>query len=406
MTNAERPHRSLDALGVVALVARRELLTRLRSKVFLITTGIAALLVVAASLLATSISTDEGTDATIGVPAGAPTLPDQIAAVGASLGLNLDTEEVAGIEDGRAGVRDGDLDAFVMPDGERLSVIVESDLDPELESAFNVLAASTVLDREITDLGGDPAAVNRAISQAAVNLETLEDPRFDVERLILGMIAGILIYGSLLMHGQALAQGVVEEKSSRVIELLLSTIRPWQLMAGKVLGIGTLGLIQIAVIAGAGVISAVATDALTISFGSIAGTAAWLIVWYIVGFFGYALVLAAVSALVSRQEDINAVLTPVLMLIISGFVIGISVLPSDPDSAVIRVMSLIPTFAPMLMPMRLAIGGVPAWEALLALGLALAMIPLLIWVSGRVYRNAIMRTGSRMKLRDAFRAAS
>ncbi|MDQ3737838.1 MAG: ABC transporter permease [Actinomycetota bacterium] len=404
MTDAERSEQQVDSLGVVALVARRELLTRLRSKVFLITTGVAALLVVVASLLATFISADEGIDATIGVPADAPTLPDQVVAVGASLGMNLDTEEVTGIDDGRAAVADGDLDAFVAPDGERLTVIVESDLDPLLESAFNVLAASTVLDREITDLGGDPAAVNRAISRAAVNLETLEDPRFDVERLVLGMIAGALIYGALLIHGQALAQGVVEEKSSRVIELLLATTRPWQLMAGKVLGIGTLGLFQIAVIAGAGVVSAVATDALAISLGSLTGTAAWLIVWYLVGFFGYALVLAAVSALVSRQEDINAVLTPVLMLIISGFVIGISVLPADPDNAVIRVMSLMPTFAPMLMPMRLAIGGVPAWEALLALGLALAMIPLLVWVSGRIYRNAIMRTGSRLKLRDAFRA--
>ena len=96
-------------------------------------------------------------------------------------------------------------------------------------------------------------------------------------------------------------------------------------------------------------------------------------------------------------------MAPASMVIVVGYVVGISVLPSDPDNRLAEVMSLIPTFAPTLMPMRLAMGGVPAWQAALSVVLVLALIPVLVWLAGRIYRNAVMRTGSRVKLRDALR---
>jgi ABC-2 type transport system permease protein len=131
----------------------------------------------------------------------------------------------------------------------------------------------------------------------------------------------------------------------------------------------------------------------------------WLIVWYLLGFLMYALVFAALAALVSRQEDVGAVVTPVTMVVVIGYVVGISVLPSQPDSQFAEILSIIPLFAPTLMPMRLAMGGVPVWEAALSVALAVALIPLLVWFAGRVYRNAVMRTGSRVKLREALRQA-
>jgi ABC-2 type transport system permease protein len=198
---------------------------------------------------------------------------------------------------------------------------------------------------------------------------------------------------------------VVEEKSSRVVELLLATIRPWELMAGKVAGIGLVGLIQMSVIGVVGVTVALAVGALTISASTAFGTVIWLIVWFLLGFIMYSLVLAALAALVSRQEDVNGVITPALMVVILGYVLGISILPSDPGNRLCEVLSVIPFFAPTLMPMRLAMGGVPAWEAVLAVVLVLAMIPALTWLSGRIYRNAVVRTGARVKLSDALRPA-
>ena len=123
------------------------------------------------------------------------------------------------------------------------------------------------------------------------------------------------------------------------------------------------------------------------------------------GFFAYALVLAAAGSLVSRQEDVGGVVSPVLMFVILGYVLGVSILPSDPSNKLCEVLSVLPVFSPTMMPIRLTMGGVPAWEAGLAVVLMLAAIPALVWLSGRMYRNAVMRTGARVKLKDAFTAA-
>jgi ABC-2 type transport system permease protein len=144
---------------------------------------------------------------------------------------------------------------------------------------------------------------------------------------------------------------------------------------------------------------------LSIPVSAAIGTVVWLIVWYLLGFVMYSLVFAALGALVSRQEDVGGVITPALMFVIVGYVIGISVLPSEPDSTLAEVLSVIPVFAPTLMPMRLAMGGVPVWEAVVSVGLVIALIPLLVWLAGRIYANAVMRSGAKVKLRDALRPA-
>jgi ABC-2 type transport system permease protein len=132
---------------------------------------------------------------------------------------------------------------------------------------------------------------------------------------------------------------------------------------------------------------------------------AWLIVWFGLGFTLYSLVFAGFGALVSRQEDVGGVTTPVTMFLVVGYVVGISVLPSAPGNPVVAVMSLLPTFSPTLMPMRLAMGPVPAWQIALSLVLALATVPLLVLLAGRLYRNGVVRTGARLKFREAIRAS-
>jgi ABC-2 type transport system permease protein len=107
---------------------------------------------------------------------------------------------------------------------------------------------------------------------------------------------------------------------------------------------------------------------------------------------------------VSRQEDVGGVTGPATMLLVVGYVVGISVLPSSPDNPVAAVMSLLPVFSPTLMPMRLAMGAVPLWQTLLSLALAVATVPLLVVLTGRLYRNGVVRTGSRVGFREALRA--
>jgi ABC-2 type transport system permease protein len=397
------PDVRLGSWDAVRLVAGREVRTKMRSKAFLIATAATVILLVGFALVMKLIG--GGSDATVGFTPGNDALAQPLEAAARSIGQTIDTREVSE-DEGRSQVADESIDALVVGSGDSLRVVVKEDIDDSLRNALNVLAGQLALNQEITDLGGDPATVADAVADAEVQVESLEEPfPYDGQQLALGIIAGILIYMSLLLNGQLVAQGVVEEKASRVVELLLATIRPWQLMAGKVLGIGLVGLVQMVVIGGIGIAAALAFDVLTISISTAVGTVVWLVVWYLLGFLMYSLLFAGLGALVSRQEDVGGVVSPALMFVIVGYVVGISVLPSDPDNSLVGLLSLIPVFAPTLMPMRLAMGGVPAWEAALSVSLVVILIPVLVWLAGRIYANAVMRSGARVKLKDALKTA-
>jgi ABC-2 type transport system permease protein len=391
--------------GAVRLVAGREIATRLRSKAYVISTIVLLIVIIAFTVIMKLVG-GGGSDATVGFTAPNAGLAAPLQVSAKAIGKNVSTQQVTDEASGRDKVRDGSLDALLVGDGSHVQVVVKQNLDSNVRSALNVLASRLALNQQIVGLGGNPAQVNAAVATAAVDVQPLEKPKeYNGQQLVLGIIAGVLIYLSLLINGQTVAQGVVEEKTSRVVELLLSTIRPWQLMAGKVLGIGTVGLVQMVAIGVVGIISGLATGVLTISVSAAAGTVVWLIVWYLLGFLMYSIVFAGLGALVSRQEDVGGAVTPALMFVIAGYVVGISILPSNPGSGLVEVLSVIPVFAPTLMPMRLAMGGVPVWEAGLSVVLVVLLIPALIWLSGRIYRNAVLRTGAKVKLRDALTAA-
>lgn len=384
------------------LVARREITTRLKSKAFRISTLVLLGLLVGLSVVLRFVG---GSSAyPVGFTSQNAALAAPFAALSSASGTQVQTSTVPDRATGERQVRDGTLDALVIGAPGSVQVVVNKSLDGGLLTAFTALARQQALNAQIGRLGGDPAQVSAAVAAAGVSVAALEPtPELDAQRITLGIVTGVLIYLSLQAWGQFVAQGVVEEKSSRVVELLLSTVQPWQLMAGKVAGIGLVGLVQIVIVAAGGAIAGLATGALTISASAAAGTVVWLVVWYLLGFFSYALVLAAASALVSRQEEIAGVVTPILMLLVVPYVLGVSILPAQPDSSLIEVLSLIPLFAPTLMPMRLALGGVPGWQAGLAVVLVVLLIPALVWLSGRIYRNAVLRTGARVRLSDALR---
>ena len=388
----------------VGLVAHRELTTRLRSKAWRITVLVMVLIVVG---LVIAVHLLRGTSTTtVGFTPQAAPLAAPLRASVAALGSDISTRTVAEQTSGQTEVAAGGLDVLVSFDGAQLRVIVKTSLDPVLHNALTLLAQNLALDGQITRLGGDPAAVRVAVRAATVEVTALQPPSpRNGEQIALGAIAGVLIYVSLMMTGQGVAQGVVEEKSSRVVEVLLATVRPWQLMAGKVLGLGLVGLIQVLIIGGAGLVAGLTTGVLSISVTAAAGTIAWVIAWYLLGFAMYSVVFAGLGALVSRQEDIATAVFPAMVPVIIGYVLGVSFVPTHPDSPITETLSVIPLFAPTLMPMRLAMGGVPVWEALTAVAFVLVLIPVLMTLSARIYRNAVLYTGARIKLRQAIRTA-
>ena len=395
------PLRSRD---VIRLVAWREMLTRFRSKAYRIATGLMVAGVVALSVLPSFAGSDA--PRTIALVSGDATLKAQVTAAAAAAGAAVGVEVVTDRDAAQQGLTDGRYDALVRPrPGGRLAVAVVSRLDVPLRAALESVARQRALRAEVAASGIDPDRVDAAVAKAGIDLVRLRPGReYDPERVGLGMFAGILVYIALLLYGQQVAQGVVEEKSSRIVELLLTAIRPWQLMVGKVVGIGLVGLIQLGLTSSVGVVLGTATDSVHLDASIAAGTAAWTLVWFILGFAAYALLFAAVGALVSRQEEVGGVSSPVLIVIIAPYVLGVSVLPGDPDNSLVAALSMIPVFSPTLMPMRVAL-GVPGWQLAVSVVAMLGLIAGLVWLAGRVYGNAVLRTGTRVRLRDALRAA-
>ncbi|MHA7133409.1 ABC transporter permease [Oerskovia turbata] len=402
---ASRDHSPVSAWGAVSLVAGREISTRIRSRAFVWTT-VALLVGVVLGGFLLSVVRDQGPAAQkVGVTSSAEAIGPQLTAAGGAVGTEIEVSEVSE-EEGRAQVADGELDALVTGTPEAFTVVVKEDLGTTLAPIFAGLAQQAVLAGAIAELGGDPSAVAQEIAAATPDVETLEPTaEQDPAQIVTGMVGGILIFIALMTCGQLVAQGVVEEKTSRVVELLLATIRPWQLMAGKVLGIGAIGLLQLVVVVGGGVGTAFALGLVDASSVNLGATAAWVLVWFVIGFVMYSLALAALAALVSRQEDVGSVITPVLMLMMIPYIIGISIGPWDPENPLVVWLSYVPFCSPLLMPIRIALGTVETWEILLAVGLSLALVPVLVWLAGKVYSNAVLRTGGRVKLKDALRAS-
>ena len=396
----------LGTARALRLIAGREIGTRVRSRAFQVMTTLFVVAIAATVLILNAVG-GETSSSTVAVTAADGRQAAAIVAAGRSLEKDMRVRTVTDVADGRRAVRDGDVDALVSTGaaGGGYQVTVDRELPDDLTAVLTVAARQAALEAQVASLGGDPATVGRAIATAGVDVTALR-PKHEVDgsRLLLGLLSGGLVYLSLMIFGPMVAQGVIEEKSSRVVELLLAVVRPWQLMAGKVVGIGVVALGQLALIGVVGVGLGIATGQLGMPAGLAVGSVAMALLWYLIGFSMYALLFAAAGALVSRQEDASGVTPPIIAAIIVPYIVGISVLPASPHSGLVLVLAMIPLFAPVLMPMLIGIGSVAVWQVVLALLLAVALTGLLVWLAGRVYGNAVKRSGTRVAIRDALRA--
>ncbi|MGC5166833.1 ABC transporter permease [Luteimicrobium sp. DT211] len=391
--------------GTVRLVAGRELTTRLRSRAYIVTTLVMFVAVVVGGIVL-HLAQGSSSAKVVGLTPQTASLAQPLEASAQAAGDDVEVKNVADDAAAKKGVDDGSLDAALTGDPASFTVVVKKELDPTSAAVLTSLRQQTALAGAVKELGGDPTKVSQQLSSTTLDVTPLEpEAKRDGAQIVAGYVAGILLFITLQTCAQLVAQGVVEEKSSRVVELLLATVRPWQLMAGKVLGIGVVGLVQVAVVVIGGAGTAAVLGLVKTSDIDLGTTAAWALVWFVVGFVMYSLALAALAALVSRQEDIGSVTAPVVMLMIVPYVIGISIAPWNPDSPIVQWLSYLPFCAPLVMPIRIALGTVETWQAVASVLISLACVPALVWLAGRVYSNAVLRTGARVKLRDALRAA-
>lgn len=385
--------------SVVWLVASRELRTRLKAKSFVI--GTIALLVVIAGYLVLSVWLANSSGPVIGLSGQTAQLRPAIEAVAKSLDDDVEIRIVDDVGVGRQQVRDGDLDVLLTGSPTAPTAVVEEELDDSVSGILTAVLQQRALQTELQKAGADPAAVQQAVAAAGVRVDAFRaaDPQ-EGQRLVLAAVTMTLLYIGLITYGTGVAQGVVEEKTSRVVELLLATVRPWQLLLGKILGIGLVGLVQLVILGGVGLIGATLSGQLTLPAAGI-GTFVSLLGWYLLGFFLFASLFAAAGAMVSRFEEMQSVISPLIMLLVIVFVLGLNLLIRDPRSELVEILSLIPPFTVILMPARGALGVAPVWQTVLAVLLTLVALAGTIRVAGAVYRRGVLHTGSRLSLRAA-----
>jgi ABC-2 type transport system permease protein len=385
--------------GMVALVAHREITTRVRERSFIISTIVTLLIIVAIIVLPALF--DRGDDeVTIGLVGDSRTVEPALRQAAAAQDVTVTVQRYADEPAARAAVTAGDADAVFLGTDR---VLVDEDLDGDAEQVVQTAYQQAAATERLNAAGIDPAAAARALAVPPLAVTSLDppDPEADARRGA-AYFGVLLLYFQLFGYGVWVALGVVEEKSSRVVELLLATLRPWQLLAGKVIGIGLLGLGQLVLTGVVGITAALATGVVDVPSG-IVGVAGQVLVWFLLGFAFYACLFAALASLVSRQEEVQNVTTPLSVLLIGSFFMAIAALGS-PDSTLVRVGSIVPPFSTMVMPIRWAAGEAPLWELGLAIALMLVVVVALVRFAGWVYAGAVLRSGPRVKLSEALSA--
>lgn len=396
-------------MSAVLMVARREITTRLLTKANIISMGVMLAVIIGGAVVADYLvgRDSEAPTSTIAVEQGTAALVPHLEAAAAQQEVELEVSTMLADDAEAALQAEGDeaIDAFVSGAAASPDMLVAERADARALQIVGAAVQSYVITEQIGELGGDPGEFAGAMAAAVPEVESLSAPSqgYEDAAYAASMIAITLLMIALISSGAMIAMGVVEEKTSRVVEILLATIKPSQLLAGKVLGVGAYGLFQVVVLGGAIVGSMTAlglADAIEVDLGA---TLALLIAWFLIGYAIFALLFGGFAALVSRQEEIGSVTTPLTFLLLVPFYVTLFTVPNDPDSSAVRVLSQIPIFSPFMMPVRNAFGAVTGMEMALSMGIALATVPALVWVAGRVYRRGVLHTGGRMKLSTALR---
>lgn len=354
----------------IGLVAEREVKMRLRSKTFLISTGILLLVILAGIVVGGFLAKSTASETTkIAV----------VGSAGSSLteGKAFDITEVETLAAAEKLVTSGDVEAAIAP--------ATDDNPTGIQLLFDSESSSTL----IMQLSAQPQVTVLNPSGSAGFL-----------LYIVSLGFGLVFFVSATTFGASIAQSVVEEKQTRVVEILMSAIPVKALLAGKVLGNSILAFGQILAIAALSVIGLTVTGQTELLAG-LGTPVVWFVVFFVLGFILLAALFAAAGSLVSRQEDIGSTTTPITMLIMIPY---FAVIFFNDNPLVMTIMSYVPFSAAVGMPVRLFVGSAQWWEPILSLLILAATAALVIWIGSRIYENSLLKMGGRVKLSEALKA--
>ncbi|MEZ0491734.1 ABC transporter permease [Kineococcus sp. TBRC 1896] len=385
------------------IVAQREMTERLRDKGFIISTVLLFVIVAVAAVLPGLIS---GGSDDYDVAVTAQSRPYvETAQSGEDTGDRVVLRDEPDAAAAERAVRDGDVDAAVLVTGTGVAIVGDRAVSDTLSGvlATRVVAAQRVAAFEELGVGADD--VRAVLSLPPPTTVLLAPDAVDPFTVyLLGLVFAVLFFQIVLIFGYAIAQSVVQEKQTRVIELLVTTVPVRQLLIGKILGNGILAFGQILVLVVAGILALrFAQPELLESIPAIPTAAAWFLVFFLFGFAMLSCLWAAAGAMASRLEDLQSTATPVQMFVMLPFFASFAV--NEPGTLQ-TVLSYVPLSSPMVMPKRVVQGDLPVWEPLLSLGVIAVTAVLFVTVARRLYENSLLQTGRSLGLKSAWRKAA
>jgi ABC-2 type transport system permease protein len=418
-------------------IAVREYRSRVRTRSFVIGTIVLAVIAFASTQLPVLIDFSMSTTQTrlaVATPAqGMPPTSEQLMRQvlnGQDATLNGGHESFAiswwpGVDpavvqtDLEAGRYDALLIVKIDPTSKDLAFVLRTDMpaDGRAVQMIGTAAASLEIEDRLFQKGTSTAALRAgyeyAIQPVKENSAGAKSLSQEVSKSVLSTGLIILIFMAIITYGVWVAMSVAEEKSSRVMELMLNATTPLQMLAGKVVGNGAAGLTQYGVVMGAvvgGLLAqgpihkvVVGTDS-SVAFGGLSPLVLGaFVVLFVLGFALYSLLYAALGSLVSRQEDVQSATSPLMTLVLVGYFASLFASESIDDTWV-RVASFVPFFSPYLMLTRVSVGHVEPWEFALAVLLLLAGIAVALFIAARIYSAGVLLYGQRVGLRQVLKA--
>lgn len=380
-----------------ALVAQRELSVRLRDKTFILSTILSLVVIVGIfafqawnstkdttyDLAVTSHSQEMGQT----VEQSAPEVDDNVS-------INLvEADDDAAAE---AAVMDEEADAWLSQTDDGWQLVGKTEVPGSLEDVTSQTISQSVLAANAQEAGTDLAQLQAG---ATVSTEILDgDADQQAAATAVGSIMAVLFYMAAVIFGMYLAMSVTEEKQSRIVELIATSISLRSLLFGKLFAAVALAVGQLLLYAAVALIGVSFTDFGDMLPGLTSGLL-WFVAFFLAGFTMVAALYAVAGALASRQEDIQSTSLPVTMLLMAVFFGALFARGTIAD-----VLAWVPPFSAVLQPMRLVSGEGQWWEAVISLGLLMAATAAVILVAERIYRRALMQTSGKLTYKEAWKA--
>jgi ABC-2 type transport system permease protein len=377
------------------LVARREIRLRAKTRVFVITTAILLIAVALAVALPAALSGKSSPDR-IGVVGGNRTTATIVAEAATVAGGQAVTVPEPSQAAAEAALRDGKLSAVLIVDKE---IIVKQVPLGGVSGTTGALANLAGLSKLVQTVPGAAAAVAQGVQLPTRGLEA---PSTSLSSRLTGLFTVVIVWILISAYGSQIALGIGEEKSSRVVEVLLASVRPVQLLIGKVLGIGLLALLQAASMVAVFIVAGFASGS-SLVHGATLGVVIAGGVFIVLGYAFYCTAFAAAGSLVSRQSDVNSTIMPVQLPLILAYALSYTVIYSNGTNVFFHVLGFLPPTAPIAMPVLYAAGDVGVWQVVISAVITAAGVVWMARIAARIYANSILRSGPRIKLSQAIR---